>query len=204
MTKVELLDARQAAIYDKQVDGINAWDQKRRDHQNCLDSAFSALRDQGRDQQRSRAMSDPEFMRKMMQLSLAMAAARQKGDTAEVRRIIGALDELKAPTQADSLAAANQCGPEPAPSAIIKEWADLKGQIDTLRRQLAASEDTLRATEMRISGMNARQNGMFCERIKAFIQQIKEKQKHVGFSDKELQTLANLDQAVKDLEALCP
>ena len=58
--------------------------------------------------------------------------------------------------------------------------------------------------EETMSGMNARQSAVFCERIKQFVQQLKEKKKHVGFSDDEIKRLAKLEQAIKDLEALCP
>ena len=201
--KIAPLDARQVAIYEKQVDAINAWDEKRRAHENCLDSAFSELRDKAGEQMMSRAMSDPQMIRRMMELSQAATAAQEKGDTATLRKITEEMDKLKAPTKADSLEAAKQCG-ELATPAIIKEWLGLNKQIDALRQQLQKSEDESRAKVESVSGMNPRQSGMFCERIKIFIQRLQQKQKQVGFSDKEQQVLANLAQAIKDLEELCP
>lgn len=196
--KIGSLDARQAAIYEKQVDNINTWDEKRREHENCLDSAFSDLRDQARDR-----TPDPQSMQKVMQLGQAMAAAQQRGDTAEARRILEALEKQKAPTKADTLEAQKTCGPVPAQSPIIKQWYDLKAQLDTLGKLRAAAEDTLRAVEQRMSGMNPRQSAVFCERIKAYIAQLKAK-KQGGLTDDELTTMANQAQAIKDLEALCP
>ncbi len=91
----------------------------------------------------------------------------------------------------------------PAQSPIIKQWYDLKAQLDTLGKLRAAAEDTLRAVEQRMSGMNPRQSAVFCERIKAYIAQLKAK-KQGGLTDDELTTMANQAQAIKDLEALCP
>jgi hypothetical protein len=197
--KANQLDARQTAIYDKQVDNINKLDEKRRDWENCRDSAFSALHDLARNR-----VPDPQTLQQVMQLGQAMAAAQQRGDTAEARRIIAALDKTKAPTRADTLAAEKACGPLPAQSAIIKEWYDLKAQLDTLVKLRSAAEDSVRVTEQRISGMDARQSAVFCERIKAYIAQLKSKQNQYPFTDDEIKTMANLAQAIKDLEALCP
>jgi hypothetical protein len=195
--KANKLDAQQGAIYEKQVDNINDWDAKRRDYENCLDSAFTALRDQP-------SARAPD-LQKMMQLGQAMAAAQQRGDTAEARRILGALNKAREPTRADTLAAVKACGPPPAQSAIIRQWYQLKAQLDTLVTLRTAAEDSVRLREQGISGMNGRQSAVFCERIKAFIAQLKDKQrKEYAFTDDEIKAMTNLAQAIKDLEALCP
>lgn len=201
--KTAPLDARQVAIYSKEVGNINDWDAKRRDHERCLDSAFSALRDKAQSHMTPQSLNDPQ-MQKMMQLSQQMAMAQARGDTATVNKIIAQLEKMKEPTKADTLAAWNACGPVPAPTAIIKEWLDLKARLDTLRAQRAAAEDSLRVMEERQSGMNANQSAVFCERIKAYVAQLKTKKKQAAFTDDELKTMANLAQAIKDLEALCP
>jgi hypothetical protein len=198
--KIAPLDERQAAIYEKHVEDINGWDEKRRDWERCLGDALTALQDQ-----RQAAMPDAQTMQKLMELAQALAAAQAKGDTAEVRRIAAAVERLKAQgTRADSLAAEKQCGGAPAPAGVVKEWLDLKAQLETLAQQRTVAESAIRAEEARVSGMDARQNAMVCERTKMFIEQLRNKQKHVGFSDDELKRLANLEQAIKDLEALCP
>jgi len=197
---IDQRDARQTAIYEKEVEAINAWDQKLRDHRNCLDSAFIALADQGRNQLMARAMSDPRFI----QLSQALLLAQQKGDTAGVRKLAEQLDRLKQPSSVDTATAVKQCGPPPPPSAVVKEWADLKAQIDSLRTRLAAVEDTIRATEERVSGMNAQQMAMLCERVHIYNRLLKEKKQPKGYTAQELQTLADQAQAIRDLGALCP
>lgn len=201
--KVQSVDARQAAIYSKEVNNINALEARRADRERCLDSAFSELKDKARARTTPQSLNDPQ-MQKFMQLGQQMAMAQARGDTATVNKIIAQLEKLKEPTKADSLAAWKACGPLPATPAIIQQWLDLKAQLDTLGKQKAAAEDSVRAMEKRISGMDERQSAVFCERIKAYIAQLKTKQKGLAFTDDELKVMANLAQAIKDLEALCP
>jgi hypothetical protein len=200
---IQPLDNRQVAIYEKQVDAINAWDQKRRDYENCVDSVLSAITDQKNSQMRSQAQSDPSFLQKMMQLSQAMMAAQQKGDTAEMRKITQQIERMKEPTKADSAEAAKRCT-YPTPPALVKEWIGLKRQIDSLNNLKQDAENQQAKIEEPISGMNARQSAIFCERIKLYAQQLKQKKPHVGYSDDEVKRLANLEQASKDLDELCP
>jgi len=197
------LDARQTAIYEKQVDNINGWDEKRRDYERCLDSAFSAIRDRKKSQLGSQAMSDPAIMRKAMEWGQALAAAQQKGDTAAVRKIAAQLEGMNAPTKADSAEAAKHCVYPPQPP-LVKEYLGLKRQLDSLGNLRQEAESQAGKMEETTSGMDARQSAIFCERIKQYVQQLKEKKQHVGFSDDEVKRLANLEQAIKDLEALCP
>jgi DNA repair exonuclease SbcCD ATPase subunit len=197
------LDNRQTAIYSKQVDNINGWDEKRRDYERCMDSAFSAIHDRKSSQVGVQAMSDPAAMRKAMEWGQALAAAQQKGDTAAVRKITEQLGGSKAPTKADSVEAAKHCVYPPQPP-LVTEYLGLKRQLDSLGNLRQEAESQAGRMEESMSGMNARQSAVFCERIKQFVQQLKEKKKHVGFSDDEIKRLAKLEQAIKALEALCP
>ena len=198
-TKVAAVNARQTAIYEKEVDAINAWDEKRRAQERCLGEALSALQDQ------RQSITDPQTMQKLMQLAQALAAAQARGDTAEVRRIAAEVEKLKAPTRADTLAAEKQCGQPPAPSPIVQQWLDGQAEVETLTQQLRAAEDAIRAMEARMTGMDDRQIAMLCERLKMYLEQLRNNpQKLTGFTPSEQQTLASLSQTVKDLEALCP
>lgn len=201
--KVESVDARQAAIYSKEVNNINNLEAKRQERERCLDSAFTALKDKAQSRMTPQSMNDPQ-MQRMMQLSQQVAMAQARGDTTTVNKIIAQLEKMKEPTKADTLAAWKACGPLPATTAIIQQWLDLKAQLDTLRTLRAAAEDSVRARERRISGMDTRQSAVFCERIKQYVEYLKKKQQAQGFSDDELKTMASLAQAIKDLEALCP
>lgn len=198
--RIAQVGTRQSEIYEKEVEAINEWDEKRRDHERCVADAIVALQDQ-----RGPTLPDPATMTQLAQLAQALAAAQARGDTAEVRRIAEAVDKLKAKSsRADSLAAEKQCGKAPAPSGLVKEYLDAFMVLDTLAQGLRASEDSIRAAEARVSGMDTRQSAMLCERIKLYLEQLKKKEKLSGFTEAELKTLAELTQAIKDLEALCP
>jgi hypothetical protein len=198
-----VLDSRQTAIYEKQVENINGWDEKRRDYERCLDSAFSAIHDRKSSQSRYQAMSDPAAMRKAMELGQALAAAQQKGDTAAVRKIVEQLEGSKGPSKADSAEAGKACV-NPVPPPLVKEYFGLKRQADSLANLRQEADVQLGKIEETTSGMNSRQRAVFCERIKQYAEQLKKKKKIVGFSDDEIKRLASLEQAVKDLDALCP
>jgi hypothetical protein len=142
-------------------------------------------------------------MRKAMEWGQALAAAQQKGDTAAVRKITEQLGGSKAPTKADSAEAAKHCVYPPQPP-LVREYLGLKRQLDSLGNLRQEAEQQLAKIEETTSGMNPRQNAVFCERIKLYVDQLKQKKKHVGFSDDEVKRLANLEQAIRDLEALCP
>jgi len=200
---IQPLDNRQVAIYEKRVDAINAWDQKRRDYENCVDSVLGVLAQQKTAQFQAQVLSDPATQRRMMELSQTMLAAQQKGDTAAIRKLVAELDRLKQPQKGDTAEAAKHCT-YPTPPALVKEWVGLKRQIDSLNNLKQDAENKQAKIEEPISGMNPRQSAMFCERIKQYVQQLKEKKQHVGFSDDEVKRLANLEQAIRDLEALCP
>jgi hypothetical protein len=201
--QMEALDASQAAIYAKQVDAINAWDQKRRDYENCVDSVLREASTRHQAEMRSRAVSDPAFVRKLMDLGQAMQAAQQKGDTATVRKIVAEMDGMKALTKADSAEATKHCT-YPTPPPLVKEWVGLKQQLDSLDKRRLDAEVLVAREEARLSGMNPRQIAVFCERIKLLIDRIRNKKDHLGFSDSERKTYANYEQAIADLEAICP
>ncbi len=192
-TKLDAEDARQAVIYNKHVEDINAWDQKYRDTQDCRDSVLSAIAD------KNQMDTNPQFLQKMTQLSLAYAQAQLKGDTAEMRRLAAELQNAKLPTRADSLQAARACGAASAP-AIVQQWLDIKRGIDSLGLQIGNAEQAILDAEQSGSGMNARQLAIACERIRIFLARQKEKKKQSGFTAAELQAL---DQASKDLDSIC-
>ena len=66
-------------------------------------------------------------------------------------------------------------------------------------------EDSIRAVEARATGMETRQSAMLRERISCTSStQNAEGEALPAPPQAELKTLANLTQAIKDLEALCP
>ena len=197
--KTEALDARQAAIYEKHVDEINAWDEKRRENQNCRDSALGAITERRRNELMDRATSDPQYRLRLADLARAMMEAQQKGDTAAMRKAQEALKNLKAPTKADTARAMSQCGVA-GPTGLVKEWVELKSELEELKGLEQQAEVAIQQAEQSESGMTNRQLAMACERIKLFADRLKKKAKLGEFTEQEQQAL---QQAIKDLEDLC-
>jgi hypothetical protein len=194
--KADQLDERQGDLYSKHIKDIQKWDEKRMAVETCRDSALSAIRD-------SKQATGMQDMQKMQQIGLAVAMAQQKGDTAEVRRLTEQFRKGQEPSAADSAAVVRKCG-DPSPIGVVKEWATLKDQIEQLRNQANQAEAQIDKTETSLSSMNARQRAVSCERIKRYIEQLRKKQKWAGFSDAEVKAMQAREQAIKDLEALCP
>lgn len=194
--RADQLDERQAAIYNKSGKEIEKWDEKKRAVQNCRDSTLTTISQMKR-------MNSAQDMQKMQQIGLAIAMAQSKGDTAEVRRLTEQFQKGQEPTPADTAAVIRKCG-DPSPLGVVKEWADLKDQIDQLRNQASQVDAQIDKNETQASGMNGRQRAVFCERIKQLIKRLKTKQENVGFSDAEIEAAKKREQAIKDLEALCP
>ena len=197
--KTEDLDARQAAIYKKHVNEINAWDEKRREVQNCRDSALSAIAERRRNGMMARAQSDPQYRLRLADLARAMMEAQQKGDTAATRKAQEAMKNLKAPTKADTAQAMSQCG-EAGPTGLVKEWVELKSELEELQGLEQQAEVAIQQAEQSESGMTNRQLAVACERIKLFADRLKKKAKLGEFTEQEQQAL---QQAIKDLEELC-
>jgi DNA repair exonuclease SbcCD ATPase subunit len=193
-TQLSTLEERQSKIYETEVEKINAWDEKRRAAENCRDSVLIALKE------KKSNWSDPQVMQKMQQLAMAIATAQAKGDTAEARRLAEQVQQLSAPSPSDSADARRGC-PVPAPTGLVKQYLDLQTQIESLREQIAKLEQAVRLAEQTASGMDERQLAMACERARMFIQNMRNQQNQAGFTAIEV---AALNQAIKDLDPLCP
>jgi hypothetical protein len=191
--RLQPLDARQTQIYEKHVTEINALDEKREEIERCRDSAMSDLRD------RKLATSGQAEQQKMMQFGIALAQANSKGDTAEARRLTEQLRRSQEPSAADSAAARQKCGSVPTP-AIVREWLDLKAQIEKLQQQIVAANQAISEAEQTTSGMSPRQMAVACERIELFLSRRKAKQQEVSLSTTEISALT---EAGKDLEGIC-
>ncbi len=191
--RIESLDERQVAIYSKHVDEINAWDEKRRASENCRDSVLAEATD------RLTSQSASQYMEQYRQLALDYAAAQARGDSAAMKRVMAEIERQGKPTRADTLAAERSCG-APAPPRVVQEWLDLKSQLEALQEQLAQAEQAVRDAEERESGMNQRQLAISCERIRIYIARMEAKQQQHGFTQAELDALA---QAKSELKRLC-
>jgi hypothetical protein len=135
-----------------------------------------------------------------MELALAAAEAKLRADSAAVRRVMAELERLREPTKSDTAQVMTLCG-QAAPPGLVKEWLDLKAQLEELQRLEREAQAAVRQAETSASGMTDRQLAVACERIKQFVDQSRRKAAKGGFTAGESQALA---QAIKDLEDLCP
>lgn len=191
--RLEEADARQADLYSKHVDEINAWDEQRRTAETCRDSALAEATD------RLQAQSASQYMEQYRQLALDYAAAQARGDSAAMKRLMAEIERKGKPTRADTLAAERSCG-VPAPPGVVKEWMELKDQVEELQGRLHKAEQSVRDAEERESGMNNRQLAISCERIRIYIARMEAKQQQHGFTQEELDAL---EQARARLKEIC-
>jgi len=171
--------------------------EKRDASQRCRNDAIHASREkrqQANDQRakefQAKAMSDPAFREKAMAVAQKMAVAQQKGDTAEVRRLMIELNG-GAPESAnvDSLAADKACGsPPPQPAAMVQSQ-----KLDALATKLTEAirqlEEQAAETEVKESKLEQRQYHMARERIEAYLSAMKYNSQPRGFGAGELQAL---------------
>jgi len=190
--------ARQSAdLSQKSSKAFDAYYEKRDASQRCRNDAMDASRDKRQAANEARAkefqpkaMSDPAFREKVMAITQKMAVAQQKGDTAEVRRLMielngGAPENAKA----DSLAADKACGSLPPQPAAMAQSEKLNALANKLTEEIRLLEEKSAATEVKESGMNERQYQMARERIEAYLSAMKYKSQPGGFSAGELDAL---------------
>ena len=113
-----------------------------------------------------------------------MAVAQQKGDTAEVRRLMIELNGgAPESDEADSLAADKACGSAaPAASRHGADPSKLDAQANKLSEDIRQLEEKSAATEVKESKLTERQYLMARERIEAYLSAMKYKSQPRGFS----------------------
>ena len=186
-----------ADLSQKNTKAFDAYNEKRDASQRCRNDAIHGSREkrqQANDQRakefQAKAMSDPAFREKAMAVAQKMAVAQQKGDTAEMRRLMIELNG-GAPESAnvDSLAADKACGsPPPQPAAMVQSQ-----KLDALATKLTEAirqlEEQAAETEVKESKLEQRQYQMARERIEAYLSAMKYNSQPRGFSAGELQAL---------------
>jgi len=198
---------KSAELSQSNAKAFDAYYQKRDASERCRNDAISASRDkkQAAAEQRQKefqqkAMSDPAFREKAMAVAQKIAAAQQKGDTAEMKRLMTEMGGVADDPKADSLAADKVCGPAPAKPAAMAQVEQLDAQAKTLSEQIRQLEEKSADTEVKESGLNERQFHMARERIEAYLSAVKYKSQPRAFSAGELQALgarrADLEQVM--------
>jgi hypothetical protein len=187
---------KSAAISSANSKAFDAYSEKRDASQRCRNDAIYAARqkrqqssDQRTKELSTKAMSDPAFRDKAMAIAQKMAAAQQKGDTAEIRRLAAEIGVVPDDSKPDTLAADKACGREPAKPAAMAEIEQLDAQAKALSDQIRELEEKSAATEVKESGLTDRQFLMARERIEAYLSAMKYKSQPRGFSSAEVEAL---------------
>lgn len=194
--QLDAVTERRDAIYEKQVDQINAWDEKRMDVERCVGDKLAERTDQISQEFSNKMMSDRAFTMKVAELSTAAQQAQQQGDQARYAKLMAELDALRKPSKADSLAAEKACGKAQAPPAVA-EYFQLQQQGEELGAQLHAAERNVEKTEDEISKMTPRQRAIACERIKAWEAAQAAGKEAVEYSEEEIAALVKLKEELK-------
>jgi hypothetical protein len=187
---------KSAALSQENSKAIEAYNTKRDANQRCRNDAISASRskrqagaDQRNKELQAKAMADPEFRAKTMAVMQKVALAQQKGDTAEVKRLIAALGVAADDPKPDSIAADKACGGEPPKPAAMAQIEQLDAQANTLSDDIRKLEEQSAATEVKDSRLTERQFLMARERTEAYLSAMKYKSPPRGFSPAELEAL---------------
>ena len=188
---------KSAALSDANNKAFEAYYQKRDATQRCrsdAERASSDKRQQANEQKQkefqAKAMSDPAFREKAMAAAQKIAAAQQRGDTAEMRRLMTELNGGAGnDSRADSIAADKACGPLPPKPAAMAQMEQLDAQANSLSDQIRKVEESSSATEVKESGLTERQYLMARERIEAYLSAMKYKSQPRGFTPRELEAL---------------
>ena len=186
-----------ADLAQKNSKAIDAYTVKRDESQRCRNDAIHASREkrqQANDQRmkelQAKAMSDPAFREKAIAMAQKMAVAQQKGDTAEVRRLMIELNGgAPESDNADSLAADKACGSLPAQPAAMVQSEKLNAQANKLTESIRQLEEQAAETEVKESKLTERQYQMARERIEAYLSAVKYNAEPGGFSAGERQAL---------------
>ena len=190
--------ARQSAdLSQKNAKAFEAYSEKRDASQRCRNDAIHASREkrqQANDQRmkelQAKAMSDPAFREKAVAMAQKMAVAQQKGDTAEVRRLMIELNGgAPESDRVDSLAADKACGSALAQPAAMVQSQKLDAQANKLTEAIRQLEEQAAETEVKESKLTERQYQMARERIEAYLSAMKYNSQPRGFSAGELQAL---------------
>ena len=171
---------------------------KRDESQRCRNDAMYASREKrqkstdARNKELSaKAMNDPAFRQKVMEITQKMAAAQQKGDTAELKRLAAQMGVAEDDTKADTVAADAKCGKEVAKPAFLVQTDSLDGLANKLTDEIRKIEEKAASTEQKESGLTERQFMMARERIEAYLSAMKYNGKPRGFSPTEMEALGS-------------
>lgn len=146
------------------------YDLARRAAANCQDSIRSSRKNAAQDAYQKRMQTDPLAMAQMMKagqdLGFKVNAAQQKGDTAEVRRLVEELAKSQGlDPKADSVFAVKQCGAIPAKPAWYVEQDSLRARSNRTDAQIRDIENGAAGAGAAASGLSIKEYSLGRERV---------------------------------------
>jgi hypothetical protein len=203
-TRTALIDRREQIskkrepLWDANQKSYDAYLVKRDENQRCRNDAMQVSRDKrqkvtdARNKELSaKAMNDPAFRQKIMELTPKLTAAQQRGDTVELKKLMAQMGVTEDDTKADTVAADAKCGKETPKPAWLVQTDSLDGLMNKLTDDIRKIEEKAASTEQKESGLNERQFMMARERIEAYLSAMKYNGKPRGFSPNELDALGS-------------
>ena len=203
-TRTPLIQRRDEAykkrepLWNANQKAYDAYLVKRDENQRCRNDAMEVSREKrqkitdARNKELSaKAMTDPAFRQKIMELTPKLADAQQKGDTVELKRLMKLMGVAEDDTKADTVAADAKCGKETPKPAWLVQTDSLDGLAQRLTDEIRKIEEKAASTEQKESGLNERQFMMARERIEAYLSAMKYNGKPRGFSPNELDALGS-------------
>ena len=185
-------------LWDANQKAYDAYLRTRDENQRCRNDAMHASRekrqvaiDAHNKEMSAKAMNDPAFRQKIMELTPKLTAAQQKGDTVELKRLMKQMGVADDDTKADTVAADAKCGKETPKPAFLIKTDSLDGLANKLTDEIRKIEEKAASTEQKESGLNERQFMMARERIEAYLSAMKYNGKPRGFSPNETEALGS-------------
>jgi hypothetical protein len=164
------IDADLTKSYSAHDRDRETFDNAHRSAESCQDSVRSVRKTASQDAYMKRMQSDPVAQAKMIEagrtLGIQVNAAQQKGDTAEVRRLVTALTKSQGiDPQADSVAAVERCGAIPRKPAWYIEQDSLRARSNRIDGQIRDIENGAAGEGAKASGMTIKDYSLARERV---------------------------------------
>lgn len=196
---------RVRAIDDAHGKQNDAYQKALNDNDACRNNAIAAAHETHEKQAQARVMSDPSFQQKYMEMSRQMAAANAQHDTVTLHKLQLQLQQTVYPYAKDDTAAADsKCGKAPPVPAWYVERDTLIRLSNKLGDKIRDTQQAAAVAGARTSGLTPVQFAMAQERVIMFVQRARDKQRQVGFSQKEVDALmpkeSELERLVDDIQ----
>jgi len=164
------IDADLSKSYSAHDKDRETFDNARRAAEHCQDSVRHARTSAAQSAYQKRMQTDPVAQAKMIQagsaLGLQVNAAQQKGDTAEVRRLVTELAKSQGiDPKADSLFAVKSCGAIPVKPAWYIEQDSLRARSNRIDGQIRDIENGAAGEGAKASGMSLKDYSLARERV---------------------------------------